>query len=111
MTVDDFRSLALELPEAAESAHMGHPDFRVKGKIFATIWPTEGWGMVKLTSEQQQEFVRAQPKMFAPVKGGWGRKGCTNVILDQADAAIVRSALIAAWRNMAPKKLVANANL
>jgi hypothetical protein len=106
MTVDDFRSLALELPEAVESAHMGHPDFRVKGKIFATIWPTEGWGMVKLTPEQQREFVRAQPKMFAPVKGGWGQKGCTNVILDQADEAIVRSALIAAWRNTAPKRLV-----
>ena len=74
VTVDDFRSMALTLPEATESAHMGHPDFRVRGKIFATIWPDDGWGMVKLTPEQQTTLVQAEPTVFMPVKGGWGRR-------------------------------------
>jgi hypothetical protein len=85
VTVDDFHSLALSLPEASESAHMGHPDFRVRGKIFATIWTDEGWGMVKLTPDQQALFVQAEPVAFLPVKGGWGRKGATNVRLEAAD--------------------------
>ena len=59
MTIDDFREIALSLPDAFESAHMGHPDFRVRGKIFATIWPDEGWGMVKLTLQQQAMFTRS----------------------------------------------------
>jgi len=75
VTIDDFRSIALSLPEASESAHMGHPDFRVRGKIFATIWPDDGWRMVKLTLEQQSVFLQAEPAVFVPVKGGWGRKG------------------------------------
>src|SRR5262249_6185456 len=72
MTVDEFRNLALSLPEAAENAHMGHPDFRVRGKIFATISPDNEWGMVKLTPEQQAVFVRSEPNVYQPVKGGWG---------------------------------------
>ena len=75
VTVDDFRQIALGFVEATESAHMGRPDFRVRNKIFATIWPEEGWGMVKLTPDQQATFVRAEPDVFVPVKGGWGRKG------------------------------------
>jgi hypothetical protein len=105
MTADDFRKLALSLPEACESEHMNHPDFRVRGKIFATIWPDDGWGMVKLTPEQQRIFMRAEPDVFVPVKGGWGRQGCTNVILDSAEPELVRRALIAAWRKTAPKRL------
>jgi hypothetical protein len=105
MTADEFRSLALDLPEASESAHMNHPDFRVRGKIYATLGPGETWGMVKLTPEQQRQFVRTAPEMFAPVKGGWGRRGCTTVTLESATDALVRDALLAAWRNIAPKRL------
>lgn len=106
MTPASFRRLALELPEAVESAHMNHPDFRVGGKIFATIAPDGERGMVKLTVEQQAEFVRGQPKMFATVSGGWGRGGATSVLLPAASEAAVRRALLAAWRNTAPKKLL-----
>ena len=82
MTADQFRRLALSLPEATESAHMGHPDFRVKGKIFATLdYPEPGWGMVKLTPEQQAELVQAEPDVFEPCAGAWGARGCTNVRL------------------------------
>jgi hypothetical protein len=106
MTANDFRRLALSLPEVAEAAHMGHPDFRVAGKIFATLnYPRTGWGMVSLTPEQQELFVGAQPKAFMPVKGGWGRKGATNVQLRSARKAAVREALITAWHNRAPKRL------
>ena len=66
MTADEFRSLALSLPEAAESAHMDHPDFRVRGKIFATLGPKEEWGMVKLTPEQQATFLRTEPEVYHP---------------------------------------------
>ena len=105
MTIDDFRKLALNLPEASESSHMGHPDFRVRGKIFATIWPHEGWGVVKLTPNQQVVFVEADPAVFVPVKGGWGRKGATNVRLESASQTSVRKALVTAWCNVAPKLL------
>ena len=108
MTAAGFRKLALTLPEAEERAHMSHPDFRVANKIFATLgYPDSGWAMVKLTLEQQHNFVQNYPAMFQPVSGGWGRKGATNIILAKADAATVRLALTAAWRNTAPKKLVA----
>jgi hypothetical protein len=105
MTVDDFRRLALSLPEANESAHMGHPDFRVRGKIFATLWPEDGWGMVKLKPQQQALFRQVEPAVFVPVKGGWGRKGATSVLLASANPTTVRNALITAWRNIAPKSL------
>src|SRR5205823_1993383 len=102
MTSDDFRRLALELPEAAESAHMSHPDFRVRGKIFATL-PYPDKGMVKLTPEQQATFVRTEPAVFVPVKGGWGRRGATHVVLEKGEETSVRQALTVAWRNAAPK--------
>jgi hypothetical protein len=105
MTADDFRRLALELPEACEGAHMGHPDFRVRGKIFATLGPAEAWGMVKLSAEDQAVFVRAEPDVFQPVGGAWGRRGCTTVRLEPATEPSVRQALVAAWRNTAPKRL------
>jgi hypothetical protein len=106
MTPADFRRLALALPEAVESAHMNHPDFRVGGKIFATLgYPEEDWGMVKLTPAQQAEYVAAEPHAFVPVKGAWGKRGCTSVDLEVATPKTVRTALRAAWRNIAPKRL------
>src|SRR5437660_567646 len=106
VTADEFRNLALSLPEASEDAHMGHPDFRVRGKIFATLGPDEDWGMVKLTLEQQASLIRTEPNVYQPASGAWGRRGCTIVRLAGADLATVREALIAAWRNTAPKRLV-----
>ena len=106
MTAREFRNLALSLPQASEATHMGHPDFRVAGRIFATLGhPRSGWGMVKLTPEQQELFVRAQPEAFAPVRGTWGRAGATHVRLKAAKKGAVREALIVAWRNRAPKRL------
>src|SRR5215467_12065400 len=100
MTADEFRAMALSFPGAVEAAHMGHPDFRVKGKIFATIWPDDEWGMVKLTSEEQRKFVEEEPKIFSPVKGGWGRGGATSVRLAAAKKRSVRKALSLAWRGV-----------
>jgi hypothetical protein len=106
VTADDFRQIALSLPEALESAHMDHPDFRVRGKIFATLgYPDQGWGMVKLTPEQQTSLVRAEPAIFVPAQGAWGRRGSTIVRLDTVDQVTLSSALVAAWRNGAPKRL------
>ena len=105
MTADEFREIALRLPEATEKEHMGDPDFRVKGKIFATLGPGENWGMVKLSPKEQKAFVRAEPDVFEPIKGAWGVRGCTRVCLEEATANMVRPALVAAWRNTAPKGL------
>jgi hypothetical protein len=106
MTTADFRRMALRFPDATESAHMNHPDFRVGGKIFATLgYPKMGVGMVKLFPDQQQEFVRAEPKVFSPVNGLWGRRGATYVHLKAAKKRSVQRALAAAWRNTAPKRL------
>jgi hypothetical protein len=108
MTPDGFRRLALALPEAVESAHMGHPDFRVGGKIFATLgYPDGGWGMVKLALDQQELFMRVAPEVFVPAKGAWGRAGCTTVQLKRVAAATLRDAMAVAWRNVAPKRLTA----
>jgi hypothetical protein len=108
VTADDFRRLALSFPEATESAHMGHPDFRVGDKIFATLgWPDGGWGMIKLTRDEQELFVAEDPEAFRPVTGSWGRQGNTNVRLEVAVEEPLRSALAAAWRNAAPKRLSA----
>jgi hypothetical protein len=106
MTANKFRSIAISFPEATEQAHMGHPDFRVRGKIFATLGPDEDWGMVKLTPDQQSSLVRGAPSAFHPAAGAWGRWGCTMIQLCDADESTVRGALIAAWRNTAPKRLV-----
>src|SRR6266702_2680881 len=98
MTADDFRAIALSLPEAAEALHMGHPDFRVRGKIFATLgYPSAEWGVLKLTPQQQMFFALAEPKMYEAVKGGWGRRGATLVRLRAAKKKSVRRALEAAW--------------
>jgi hypothetical protein len=110
VTPTTFRKLALSLPEACESSHVSHPDFRVRKKIFATLaYPDVAWAMVKLTPAQQQSIVRVHPTVFTPVRGGWGLKGATNVKLRVATMAIVRPALEAAWKNVAPSSLVAAA--
>ena len=107
MTADQFRKMALSLPEVSEAAHMGHPDFRVGGKIFATLgYPDQGWAMVKLTQEQQQSFVTSDPKVFSAFNGAWGRDGATKVNLRLAKQATLRAALVFAWRSRAPKQLV-----
>lgn len=106
VTADDFRELALALPEAIESEHMGHPDFRVGKRIFASIGPDETWAMVKLKPEQQALFTRTEPEAFQPIPGGWGLRGATQVLLKSACEQGVRQALLAAWRNVAPKRLI-----
>jgi hypothetical protein len=106
MTANEFRRLALSLPEAEERAHMDHPDFRVGGKIFATLgYPEDGFAMVKLAPIEQEMFVKAQPTVFKPCNGAWGRRGATNLRLKAARKPLVRRALLAAWRLTAPKQL------
>ena len=106
MTADDFRKLALSFPEAVESAHMHHPDFRVCGKIFATLgYPDENSAVVKLTPDEQRDLVCGDPHVFQAVKGAWGRRGSTSIHLPAAKIEIVREALGAAWRNAVPKRL------
>ena len=113
MTQSQFRQIALSLPEAVEGRHMGHPDFRVGGKIFATLFPRDDktWGMLKLKPDQQRQMVKTNPEIFAPIPGGWGKGGATQVCLSRAKAAAVRSAMILAWRNTAPRALVAEHGL
>jgi hypothetical protein len=103
MTADDFRHIALGMKDAIEGAHMGHPDFRAHGRIFATLHPDQSFGMIKLTPEQQQEFVRAHRGAFAPEKGAWGLQGCTAVRLATADEETVGEAMTLAWQNSARK--------
>ena len=101
MTPNEFRELALSFPEAIESAHMRHPDFRVGGRIFATLgYPNEDSAMVKLSPDDQKEFVRTSPRVFKPVKGAWGRQGATNIHLGAAKRSLVRNALDAAAKNV-----------
>lgn len=104
MSLSRFRRAALTLPDAIESAHQGKADFRVGKRIFATLGhPDEGWGTVKLTPEQQSMLVEAEPEIFRPVPGGWGKQGYTNVLLAKIDATTLKSALGMAWKNVAPK--------
>jgi hypothetical protein len=107
MTAAQFREIALSFPDASESAHMNHPDFRAGGKIFATLgYPDAEHGMVVLPLDEQARFIREHPKVFAPAKGAWGKRGSTTVKLDAIKAATLRSALEIAWRNKAPKRLL-----
>jgi hypothetical protein len=94
MTIDEFRKIALEIPSSVERSHMNHPDFRIAGKIFASLgMPDKNWGMVKLTPEQQRAFINKAPKVFKPSSGAWGRHGSTTVYLPAARVRIARSAL------------------
>lgn len=105
MTEAEFRAMALSLPGAVEASHMDHPDFRVGGKVFATLrYPGRGWGMIALTPDEQSLIVQAEPGVYAPVKGAWGRGGATLVDLKAARKRSVRTALAAAWRRRAPKR-------
>jgi hypothetical protein len=105
MTIDEFRKMALKIPTAVERSHMNHPDFRVAGKIFASLGvPDERWGMVKLTPEQQRTFIEKAPEVFKPSSGAWGRQGYTNIYLAAAKATVARTALDAAAKNVASRK-------
>jgi hypothetical protein len=107
MTGAGFRKLALGLPDAEEGSHMAHPDFRVAGKIFATLTDeSEERAMVKLTPAQQKECVGRDPGAVVPAQGAWGRAGSTYVELGQVGRAALRSVLVNAWRNVAPKRMV-----
>jgi hypothetical protein len=99
MKIADFRRIALSLPGAEESSHMGQPDFRVGGRIFATLASAkEGYGNLMLTLEQQQAFVEELPDVFLPIKGGWGRMGMTHIRLDAAQEDVLAGALRTAWK-------------
>jgi hypothetical protein len=100
MTPDEFRQLALALEGAIEGAHMGHPDFRVNGKIFATLQANDAWGVVMVTPEEQRELMRTDARTFVPAAGAWGLRGCTQVRLETAAEADVRGALILAWEDV-----------
>jgi hypothetical protein len=107
MTAADFRRFALSMPEAEESAHMSHPDFRVGGKIFATLgYPDHEHGMVVLPPEEQEQLVRSHSKVFAPAKGAWGTRGSTTVRLSAVDKTTLKRAIGIAWRKRAPKDLL-----
>ncbi len=99
MTVRDFRRLALRLEGAEESSHMGSPDFRVGGRIFATLASQAlGFGNLALTPEQQALFTEEAPDVFLPVAGGWGRMGMTHIRLSAATEEQLAGALQAAWK-------------
>src|SRR5271170_1168074 len=98
MEIADFRRIALSLEGVEESSHMGSPDFRVGGRIFATLASqSEGYGNLMLTPEQQADFVAEMPDVFLPVKGGWGRMGATHIVLAKANEDVLRGALRTAW--------------
>src|SRR5438477_11212237 len=104
MTATEFRRIALSMPEASESAHMDHPDFRVGGKSFATLgYPDADHGMVVLTPEEQERFVKSDSVALAPAKGAWGRRGSTTVHLKAVDAPTLRRAMQIAWRQRSTK--------
>jgi hypothetical protein len=107
MTPDDFRRLALSQPEAVEVLRRDHSEFRVLPRLFASLEdPADAVATIQLTPEQQAMFMQAAPQTFVPELGGWDRLGATNVVLAHAEEAIVESALILAWRNVAPKSLL-----
>ena len=106
MTAAQFRRLALGLPEAGESSHFSHPDFRVRNRVFATLgYPDSRYGMVRLTPEQQKEIIRAAPESFRPAAGAWGRSGSTIVILSAITAAALRPIIRRAWEHVAANDL------
>ena len=108
MTAAEFRRIALSLPSVEESTHLGHPDFRVAGKIFATLgYPDSGYGTIMVSPQDQDFLIRHHPKAFAPAAGAWGRSGSTSVLLRLASRKAVSVALEAAWQRRASKKLMA----
>lgn len=114
MNAAGFRRLALSMFAAAEGAHMGHPDFRVGGKVFASLPPRRrdeprtALGMVRLPPDEQARLVRLHPDTFTPAAGAWGRQGCTYVRLGKVSAASLRGPMTAAWRHVAPARMLAD---
>jgi hypothetical protein len=105
VTAADFRRIALSMPEADEGSHFAHADFRVGGKIFATLGlEAEGYGVLLLTPEQQAGMVEDAPEVFSPFPGGWGRQGSTRVLLAKVAPDILERALRTAWQRRAPKR-------
>jgi hypothetical protein len=102
VTKEDLRRLALALPAVEEKSHFDKADFRVRNKIFASL-KDDATGVIKLLPEQQAMMAEAEPRVFQPVPGGWGRKGWTKIILAHADEITLKSALQTAWRNVAPR--------
>ncbi|HXE81190.1 MAG TPA: MmcQ/YjbR family DNA-binding protein [Vicinamibacterales bacterium] len=100
MTGDDFRALALGMPGAIERAHMGHPDFRVSGRIFASLTADERGAAVRLAPSEQRELMRAHPQVFAPAPGAWGRQGWTRIDLAALDTPTARAAVLLAWEGI-----------
>jgi hypothetical protein len=99
MDAEDFRRIALSLDGAEEGSHMGSPDFRVGGRIFATLASQkQGYGNLMLTPEQQAAFVEELPEVFVPIAGGWGRMGATHIRLAKANQDVLAGALRAAWK-------------
>ncbi len=99
MKPNDFRKIALGMSGAIEGEHMGHPDFRANGRIFATILPDQKYGMVKLTPEQQKKFVTGNPEAFMPINGAWGKSGATKVTIAAVDKEVLGEAMTLAWQN------------
>ena len=110
MTARDFRRIALGLADASEGAHMGHPDFRVNGRIFATLHADNKHGMVKLPPRQQERFVREHADAFVPENGAWGRQGCTRVRLAAVDEETLGEAVTLAWQTASLKSEVRRLN-
>lgn len=108
---ETFRQLALGLPDTLEAEHQGHPDFRVAGKVFASLGPQGDWAMVKLSGAEQELWVEALPAVFQPFSGAWGRAGCTRVALETVDEAVLAKVVRAAWRHVAPATLVESLEL
>jgi hypothetical protein len=99
MDAEHFRRIALSLPGAEESSHMGAPDFRVGGRIFATLASQkQGYGNLMITPEQQAAFVAELPSVFVPIAGGWGRNGATHIRLAAANEDVLAGALRTAWK-------------
>jgi len=106
LTQERFVALALGFPETREAGHFDVRDFRVRGKIFATLREKDGRAVLKLAPDQQQLLVETSGDQFAPIPGSWGQKGWTQVMLDRADEGAVRHAMTMAWRSVAPKSLL-----
>jgi hypothetical protein len=99
MNINDFRRMALSFEGAEEGSHMGHPDFRVGGRIFCTLAHADkGYGNLMLTREQQAMFVEEAPGVFLPIAGGWGRMGMTHIRLAAANEDVLYGALHTAWK-------------
>jgi len=98
MKPNDFRKIALRMQDAIEGEHMAHPDFRVNGRIFATLHPDGKQGMVKVTADQQRDFMQLHPATFTPASGAWGRQGCTMVRLSAVDEETLGEAMTLAWQ-------------